>query len=198
MKNIDKKYTTNEDKLKNNTPKSIILHSTNYDSFDHILDLHINDRGWEGVGYHLFVSKGKIYCARSFNKEGAHALGFNFNSIGLCISNKDLSKKDLNLAKIAIGEIRSEYGALPVFSHTLAQIKYINDLSKKGELDLYIPEKQDIVLEDNFQNLKEEFNDLAGKLSTNKLFDLKPQIKSFKNCPGEEFYKFLLEVNPSK
>ncbi len=197
MKKIDKRYTTKENELKENNPQYIILHSTaNYNSFNFLFDLHVNKNKWSGVGYHIFISDGHIYYIRNFDKEGAHAIGFNFNSVGLCISNqKVLSQTDLNFAKEPIEEIRSQYGNLPVISHTLAQIKYINNLSKAAGLDIHISEDQNVVLKDKFQNLKGEFNNLAGKLSTDKSLNLKSAIKSFKNCPGESFYDFILEVN---
>ena len=45
---------------------------------------HLNN-GWTGIGYHYFVRKdGTIYRGRPENAIGAHALGANGNSIGIC------------------------------------------------------------------------------------------------------------------
>jgi N-acetylmuramoyl-L-alanine amidase len=45
---------------------------------------HLN-KGWAGIGYHYFVSKdGQIYRGRPEHTEGAHTLGYNGVSIGIC------------------------------------------------------------------------------------------------------------------
>ncbi len=42
-------------------------------------------RGWAGVGYHFYIRKsGAIYRGRPIDKIGAHALGYNATSIGVC------------------------------------------------------------------------------------------------------------------
>lgn len=47
---------------------------------------HINKNGWDGIGYNYFIeSDGTIKKGRGINV-GAHAYGFNFNSIGICIN----------------------------------------------------------------------------------------------------------------
>lgn len=46
-------------------------------------------RPWRTIGYHLVVEEVKgnveVIQGRNFNEEGAHALGFNDKSIGICI-----------------------------------------------------------------------------------------------------------------
>ncbi len=50
-------------------------------------DWHIDDRGYEYVGYHIFIDgEGTIHFTRPFNKQGAHAKGANVNSIGICLA----------------------------------------------------------------------------------------------------------------
>jgi len=85
MKFIDRTSTL-EGSLRDNSPEYVIVHSTrSYPEFEDLLEKH-QKNGWSGVGYHLFVSdSNQISQARPFDKEGAHALGFNFNSIGLCV-----------------------------------------------------------------------------------------------------------------
>ena len=42
-------------------------------------------RGWSGIGYHYVITlDGKIQSGRPLKKIGAHAKGFNRNSIGVC------------------------------------------------------------------------------------------------------------------
>lgn len=52
-----------------------------------IFDIHRwhKENGWAGVGYHFFVRKnGEIHRGRPINTVGAHAQGYNSNSIGIC------------------------------------------------------------------------------------------------------------------
>ena len=42
-------------------------------------------RGWAGIGYHFFINKdGEVYRGRPIDKMGAHAGGYNNDSIGIC------------------------------------------------------------------------------------------------------------------
>lgn len=39
------------------------------------------------VGYHYYIEKdGKLYQARADNEEGAHTIGYNLHSIGICLA----------------------------------------------------------------------------------------------------------------
>lgn len=43
-------------------------------------------RGWKGIGYHHVVTgDGVLHVGRPLDQVGAHALGYNSNSIGLCL-----------------------------------------------------------------------------------------------------------------
>ncbi|KAI4481861.1 hypothetical protein M0804_009382 [Polistes exclamans] len=49
-------------------------------------DLHIDVRGWFDIGYNFVIGEdGNIYEGRGWNKVGAHAPGYNFQSIGICV-----------------------------------------------------------------------------------------------------------------
>jgi len=49
---------------------------------------HLNN-GWIGIGYHFFVRKdGKIYRGRPIDTVGAHCLGYNSDSVGVCFEGK--------------------------------------------------------------------------------------------------------------
>lgn len=53
----------------------------------------------KSVGYHRFVTKkGTIQVGREYEEIGAHATGFNSNSIGICFSGKDGIPNELQLA----------------------------------------------------------------------------------------------------
>lgn len=47
----------------------------------------INDRHWSGIGYHYWIEPdGRILTARPVWTVGAHAVGFNKTSVGICLA----------------------------------------------------------------------------------------------------------------
>ncbi len=186
--------TLNSDSLRTNKPEYLILHSTkNYPEFEDVLRYHKEEKAWSGMGYHLFISEsGKITQGRPYNKEAAHALGFNTNSIGLCIysSNGKLTENKVNITKGLIKTIEDEFPNLNLLSHTQAQVKYNNKLLKEYGINERFSDTMEIIDEKKFEELKLKMSDLAGKLNTDRYAKLKNSLKTFKNCPGEMFYLF--------
>ena len=80
--------------MKTNHPQFIVIHHTerNNDFPLFVKWRHRHLRGWDDIGYHYLIGNtrpftvdGRIYVGRAENVEGAHALGYNFNSIGICL-----------------------------------------------------------------------------------------------------------------
>ena len=81
-------------------------------------------RGWSGIGYHLVILNhrpesddilyaldGSIECGRPMDAEGAHCLGYNERSIGIClIGVKDFSLKQFDALKEVLKELCAEHG----------------------------------------------------------------------------------------
>lgn len=76
-----------------NKPHTVILHcAATPDSDDPKHDFGVKDidkwhreRGWEGCGYHFVIRRnGQIESGRPIEKVGAHTLGHNQDSIGIC------------------------------------------------------------------------------------------------------------------
>lgn len=69
---------------------SIILHCTatpasRIVTLQDIRRWHVQERGWEDVGYHFIVDQqGTIIHGRPTNRPGAHCKGHNQTSIGVC------------------------------------------------------------------------------------------------------------------
>jgi N-acetyl-anhydromuramyl-L-alanine amidase AmpD len=62
----------------------VIHHRAGDGSAESIHNLHVG-RGYVGIGYHFYIRKnGEVYKGRPINSVGAHTLGENDNSIGVC------------------------------------------------------------------------------------------------------------------
>ena len=46
---------------------------------------HVVVNGWRDIGYHFYITQeGVVYPCRPVERMGAHALGYNAHSIGIC------------------------------------------------------------------------------------------------------------------
>lgn len=108
---------------RNSTTHVVIHHSaTGYDvGAARIHEWHLGN-GWAGIGYHYVITKqGIIETGRPEDVIGAHAIGANGNSIGVCLAG-DFSKErptDIQLQALSwlIGNIRTRYPSLKVAGH---------------------------------------------------------------------------------
>lgn len=51
-----------------------------------IREWHTQERGWSDIGYHWVIKRdGAIECGRPEERSGAHARGYNSESIGICL-----------------------------------------------------------------------------------------------------------------
>lgn len=54
---------------------------------DFVRKIHVDDNGWRDVGYNYFIRRdGTVQEGRSLKLNGAHTLGRNTDSIGICIA----------------------------------------------------------------------------------------------------------------
>lgn len=80
-----------------NTPEYIIVHhtggtdknplaDTSHHTFKIVDDYH-KSLGWGGIGYHYFIElDGKVTQGRKDNADGAHTIGYNKKSLGICLA----------------------------------------------------------------------------------------------------------------
>lgn len=74
--------------------KKLIVHCSDSDRPEHddisvIKKWHL-ERGWLNVGYHFFINKfGEIQQGRHTNEVGAHCMGENLDSVGICLGGKN-------------------------------------------------------------------------------------------------------------
>ena len=57
-----------------------------HDSVEVMRDWHVNDRGWDDVGYHFFIRKdGTVEAGRDLEKTPAAQRGHNSGTIAICL-----------------------------------------------------------------------------------------------------------------
>lgn len=91
----------------NNKPKYLVIHHTASENMtvERIDEIH-KGNGWDSIGYHYYIRKdGKIYSGRKENMEGAHAVGENKRSIGICLEGNFENEVITEKQKEAIDEL---------------------------------------------------------------------------------------------
>lgn len=85
----------------------IVLHHAEASSCSVMdIDKWHKSNGWTGIGYHFFVRKnGEIYRGRPIDKEGAHVLGKNSVSLGICAEGSFLRERMNEVQKKSICEL---------------------------------------------------------------------------------------------
>lgn len=112
-----------------NNPNKIILHhsATDEGTFESIKRYHIEKRGFNDIGYHYLIeTDGSLHEGRKEHVTGAHTIGENETSIGIClVGNFDKYKpntKQFDALNELLHDIFSRYGKLPIYGHN----KYAN------------------------------------------------------------------------
>lgn len=117
-------YKRLKNEPKNNFPEMIIVHhsggtdlnpleDTSNQTAQIIEEWHFS-KGWDGLGYHYVIHKnGDVWLGRPEYRNGAHAVGYNTISIGICvIGNFDLTlptKEQENAVAKLIQAVRGRY-----------------------------------------------------------------------------------------
>lgn len=112
-----------------NKPEYIIVHhtggteanpkaDTSHHTASMIKQWHLA-KGWDDIGYNWVIEKdGKIVKGRDEKKSGAHAIGYNSKSIGICLSgNFDVTyptkEQEVSLGKL-LKEVMERYPNIPI------------------------------------------------------------------------------------
>ena len=87
---IDSGLSWDEEKLEAlDEVKKIIIHHTAGSGGESVEDIHAyhQRQGWAGIGYHYFIDhSGIVFIGRPAWAKGAHAYGFNSDSLGVCLA----------------------------------------------------------------------------------------------------------------
>lgn len=113
-----------------NAPEMIIIHhsatadGSTLNDFNAIRNYHINTNKWNDIGYHWVIEYDngiKVKQGRKENVTGAHTLGYNEKSIGICVvGNFDKTQptvEQMTVLKNLITDIYKRYGRLPIHYH---------------------------------------------------------------------------------
>ncbi|VTQ55199.1 N-acetylmuramoyl-L-alanine amidase [Clostridium perfringens] len=106
-----------------NNPNKIIIHNADATSCSvYDIDRWHKGNGWSGIGYHYFIRKdGSVWTGRPENAKGAHTIGQNSSSIGICLEGTLMREKptraQLNSLLSLIADIKDRRGNLPVYGH---------------------------------------------------------------------------------
>lgn len=85
-----------------NTEYVILHHSAASGTAEALHGFH-RSRGWAGIGYHFYVrADGSVHRGRPVNAVGAHTVGYNAVSAGVCFEG-DLEKTQMPQAQLAAG-----------------------------------------------------------------------------------------------
>ena len=82
---------------------------------------HVEENGWSDIGYHYIIPRdGRLQLGRPLNRAGAHVLGHNEKSIGICL----------------VGGVDNNFN--PDFNYTIRQMRQLvlllNNLQHEWEL----------------------------------------------------------------
>ncbi|WP_051623473.1 N-acetylmuramoyl-L-alanine amidase [Clostridium hydrogeniformans] len=120
---IENSFSWNGEFENREATKYLVYHHTesSKDSAENIHAYH-QSKGWVGIGYHFFVKKdGTIYRGRPENVIGAHAIGFNHESIGIAAEGRyeiEYMPIAQRLALIRLGEyLKEKYDIKGIYGH---------------------------------------------------------------------------------
>ncbi len=90
--------------------------------------------GWSDIGYHFVIRRdGTVEKGRGVSKAGAHALGWNANSIGVClVGGKRGKRAQFNFTDLQMDALEGTVGSLcGKYKLQLTDVHGHNEVSKK-------------------------------------------------------------------
>ena len=157
MKIIECNLPRNGNFTRRRRTDEVILHHAEASSATvwDINDWHLNN-GWTGIGYHYYIRKdGSVYRGRPEWALGAHAVGHNDCSIGICCEGAYMTETmpaaQLASLKALLRDIMERYGTMPIRRH-----RDVNSTSCPGD-NFPWAEVQDYMKEDDQMLSYEQF-----------------------------------------
>lgn len=105
MKIIEETYKWSGSFGERNRTEEIIIHHRAGNGTVQSLHCEHVANGWVGIGYHFYVRKdGSIYRGRPLNAVGAHCVGRNATSVGVCFEGNYQAEKTMPKAQSESGK----------------------------------------------------------------------------------------------
>lgn len=124
MKIIDVNYKWARNLDRRTTTKFCVIHHEAGSGMtaEQIHNMHIQQNGWSGIGYHFYVRKdGSIYRGRPIEYIGTHTMNYNGNSIGVCFEGnmeiENLTNAQFNSGVELLSEIIKLYPGIQFKRH---------------------------------------------------------------------------------
>lgn len=104
------------------TSDIILHHAAVAGSVEAIHNYHRDTRGWDGIGYHYYVRKdGMVWRGRPEDTIGAHTIGHNYSSIGVCFEGnfevETMPAAQLDAGRELLADLLSRYPGIKVSGH---------------------------------------------------------------------------------
>lgn len=110
-----------------NNPEILIVHHLEAEglnwTIDKIHNMHKNEKGWAGIGYHYYIRlSGEIYKGRPDKAIGAHTQGSNYNTLGVAFEGNYNKRTNMTDAQFNSWcelkyHLNTKYGNMSVFGH---------------------------------------------------------------------------------
>ena len=87
------------------------------------IDKWHKERGWDGIGYHYVIRRsGVLEKGREQETVGAHVLGYNANSLGICLvggwhGKFDYTRFQMSVLELLLGTLETEHPESLVVGH---------------------------------------------------------------------------------
>lgn len=157
MNIIPQNYNWNSKLQNRSSTKYIVLHhrAGEGDALS-IHKLHLA-RGYSGIGYHFYVRKnGEVYKGRPIAAVGAHCIGANYDSVGVCFEGnfekeKEMPALQLKSGRELVGYLKALYPNAEVAGHkdiqsTACPGRYFPfEKIKEGVKDVTVDEAVEII-----------------------------------------------------
>ncbi len=105
MKVIEEKYNWSGSLGERNRTEEIIIHHRAGNGDTQSVHREHLANGWSGIGYHFYIRKdGSVYRGRPLNAMGAHCVGRNSISIGICFEGNYQSERTMPEAQLESGK----------------------------------------------------------------------------------------------
>lgn len=120
---IEKEYAWNGIPGKRVSTGYVILHhaAAKSCSADDVHRWHL-DNGWCGIGYNFFVRKdGSVYRGRAENAVGAHTIGYNSMSVGICFEGnfevEQMPEDQIKAGQELVAYLKAKYPGVKLGRH---------------------------------------------------------------------------------